>query len=541
MRSTVCAFWIIVAVTLLAGCSAAHYKESADKEVYEIIRKKRMAELGIDRPFSIEQENANPLLGLPLVEPEPFADIKPPPAIALSLPQALGIAAKNSRDYQSQKESVYLEALNLTLARYQWGPIFGADASTEYRKTKGDETVGGDVGLSLSRLFADGTSLGVDLSTDLLMHLVQNPREAASSLITVALTKPLWRGASKRIAQENLLQSERDVVYTIRSFARFRKTFAVSIATSYYRVLQQRDSVLNAWSNYENLILARERTKMMAAAGRLPKFQVDQAEQDELSAKDGYVRSVQRYYQLLDQFKIELALPTDAAVMLDPNELELLQGLGIIHPDVSAEQAVELALEARLDLANDRDRVADYGRKVVVAKNGLSPDVDLVLTASAPTAKNRPGNFRTDFGTYTAGLNVDLPLDRRTERNTYRRALITLGRGKRDATLKEDRVKLDVRDAWRGLQEAKASYKIQDSSLTLAEGRVESTTLLLQFGRASTRDLLESQAALLRAQNAVTRTLIDHTLARLRFWRDIGILEVNENGLWKEDYDLGAE
>jgi outer membrane protein TolC len=526
---------------VLAGCSAAHYKKSADKEVYEIIRKKQMAALGIDGSFSIEREHADPLLGLPFVEPAPLADIKAGPTIALSLPQALEIAAKNSRDYQSQEESVYLEALDLTLARYRWGPIFGGSASAEYEKTDGDETVGGGIGLGLSKLFADGTSLGVDLSTDLLMHLVQNPREAAASLITVTLTRPLWRGASKRIAQENLLQSERDIVYTIRSFARFRKTFAVSIATQYYRVLQQRDSVLNAWSNYQNVILVRERTEMMARAGRLPEFEVDQAQQDELSAKDGYVQSVQSYYQSLDQFKIELGLPTDASVVLDPNELALLRERGIIHPDVSTEQAVELALEARLDLASDRDRVADYGRKVVVAKNGLSPDVDLVLTASAPTANNQPGNFRTDFGTYTAGLDVDLPIERRTERNTYRRALISLESGKRDATLKEDRVKLDVRDAWRGLQEARAGYEIQDISLTLAMRRVESTTLLLQAGRASTRDLLESQAALLRAQNALTRTLIDHTLARLQFWRDIGILEVNENGLWKEDYDFGAE
>ena len=158
-----------------------------------------------------------------------------------------------------------------------------------------------------------------------------------------------------------------------------------------------------------------------------------------------------------------------------------------------------------------------------------------------PTAENRPCNFRTDFGTYTAGLNVDLPIARRTERNTYRSALISLERGKRNAAMKQDEVKLDVREAWRNLQEAKAGHEIQSVSLELAERRVESTRLLLEAGRSSTRDLLESQEALHRARNALTRTLVDHTLARLQFWRDIGILEVNENGLWKEDYDFGAE
>jgi len=98
-------------------------------------------------------------------------------------------------------------------------------------------------------------------------------------------------------------------------------------------------------------------------------------------------------------------------------------------------------------------------------------------------------------------------------------------------------VKLNVRDAWRKLQEAKASYDIQQDSQELAEKRVESTTMLQDAGRASTRDVLEARDALLEAQNAVTKALIDHMIARLEFWRDIGILDVDENGMWKESTD----
>jgi len=531
---------MIAGAVLLSGCSAAHYKARADKEVYGIIGRKQIKTLGIEKPFTIEQEHAHPLLGLSLTQPEPLPNEPATSAVMISLARALDIAGKNNREYQNRKEGVYLTALSLTLARHEWGPIFSGSLSSEYTKTQGDETVGGGAAFGLSKLFADGTRLGVNLSSDLLMHLVSNPREAAASLITATLTKPLWRGARKRIAQENLLQAEYDVVYSIRSFARFRKTFAVSIATSYYRVVQQRDSVLNAWNNYQNLILARDRTEMMAAAGRLPEFQVDQAKQNELRAKDLYVRSVQRYKQSLDQFKIQLGLATDEAVVLDPKELVALRNRGIIHPDISADDAIEIALGLRLDLANVADQLTDSARKVEVAKNGLAPDIDLVLTSSVPTAHNRPNSFRTALGTYAAGIDVDLPLSRRSQRNTYRRALISLERGERDAALTADEVKLDVRDAWRKLQEARASYDIQQISLALATRRVESTTLLQQAGRASTRDLLESQDALLEAQNALTRALIDHTIARLEFWRDTGVLEVDEHGLWKEDYDLDS-
>ena len=356
-------------------------------------------------------------------------------------------------------------------------------------------------------------------------------------MITASLTKPLWRGAGERIAQENLLQAERDMVYRIRDFAQYYRGFAVGIASSYFRVLQGRDGVLNEWNNYKTLIDSRARTEMMADAGRLPEFEVGQAEQNEYAAKDNYIRAVQSYEQSIDEFKMQLGLPTDSPVAFDPNELVVLRARGIKHPDLSPERAVEVALAARLDLTTAYDQVSDAGRKVVVAENGLAPDVDLVLTSSVPTATNQPGAFRTAYGTYSAGLDVGLPFDRKSERNSYRMALIGLEQSKRGAVLFEDQVKLGIRAAWRRLQEARASYENQQKSLALAERRVESTTMLLEAGRASTRDVLDSHESLRLAQNAVTRALVDHMIARLEFWRDIGILDVDENGVWQEDYD----
>jgi hypothetical protein len=39
------------------------------------------------------------------------------------------------------------------------------------------------------------------------------------------------------------------------------------------------------------------------------------------------------------------------------------------------------------------------------------------------------------------------------------------------------------------------------------------------------------------AQNALTSALIAHTIARLEFWRDMGILYIKENGNWEEIKD----
>ena len=96
-----------------------------------------------------------------------------------------------------------------------------------------------------------------------------------------------------------------------------------------------------------------------------------------------------------------------------------------------------------------------------------------------------------------------------------------------------DEVKLDVRRAYRGLLEAAEQYRIRKNSLELAESRVESTNLLLLAGRAITRDLLEAQDSLIEAQNSLTNAIVAHLIAKLNFFKDIGVLEVRPDGMWE--------
>ena len=80
------------------------------------------------------------------------------------------------------------------------------------------------------------------------------------------------------------------------------------------------------------------------------------------------------------------------------------------------------------------------------------------------------------------------------------------------------------------MQEKRESYKIQQNSLDLARRRVDSTTMLLQAGRADMRDMLDAQESLIDAQNALVEALTDHAIARLQFYRDIGSLASGRRG-----------
>jgi outer membrane protein TolC len=122
-------------------------------------------------------------------------------------------------------------------------------------------------------------------------------------------------------------------------------------------------------------------------------------------------------------------------------------------------------------------------------------------------------------------------LDRKQERNAFREAFIDLERQKRSLDLLEDSIKQEVRQSYRSLNQARETFEIQKLALELALKRVESTDILVQAGRADTRDFLESQEDLLSAQNALTSAVVEHTIARLNFLLDIESLDVDEQGL----------
>ena len=539
---------------VLAGCGPKHYRESADRDAYRILAAKRARVLGAKGSFSIEPPQEDPLAGLRKKQQgasapgesvssageQDLANVgddglpKRSGAMRLTLRDALELAARHSREYQSRKEQLYLSALDLSLERHRWRPQW-AGRATAGATDGADDFVAAGSSLSASQLLALGGEVSASEATDLLKFTTGDRSRSATTALAVQVLQPLWRGAGRLVARENLTQAERSTVYEVRSFARFRRTFCIQITSDYYGVLRARDAVTNQWqSRLRNQQLV-ERTQDMAAAGRLSEFEVDRARQNELRARDSWVQALRSYSQALDRFKVRLSLPAESRVELDPAEVARLRAAGLREVKLPLERGITLALRRRLDLLNVIDRVADAERRVVLAVNGLGPDVGLTLTANIPSdGGKKPLKLKPSQGTYSIGLDADLPLNRKAERNAYRRALIGLEQARRTGDEERDSVILGVREAWRNLQESAARYRIQLDSVRLAERRVESTTVLLQGGRADTLAVLDASDDLVAAKNALTGALIDNTLARLAYWRDTELLRVGADGVWQE-------
>jgi len=528
--SLVC--WVLVAAVVFGiagGCSSEQYKAEADEEVYRVIDSKWLDGFGHKSNYIISDSNVPPSPDdIPVENNVSVSGV-------ISLAEAIAIATAHNRNYQRQKEQLYLTALDLTLVRHRFVRQWFGTVDASYVRNSADEELSSGARTGFDQMLADGARISTSIAIDWTRFLTGDPRTSLGSVLSASVTQPLLRGSGRKVAQENLTQAERNALYQIRSFNRYRKTFVVSIVDAYYRVLQRRDTVTNAENNYNSRVESRERLEMEAEAGRKPPFEVDQARDGELKAKVSYVQSRQRYEQQLDEFKIMLSLPTSVEIELDQNELKALEVLGVSKPEHDLDAAIETALTRRLDLANSADAVQDSERKVIVAADNLGVELNLIGSAGVnSTPETKFERLQFNNGTYLLGLEADLPLDRKAERNAYREALIALEQRRRDFQGDVDDVELEVRRAYRQLQEYAEQYETQKNSLKLSETRVESTTFLLQAGRVTTRDLLESQDSLLGAQNNVTAALVDHAIAKLSFFRDVGILQVRPDGMWEQ-------
>lgn len=556
-------WWVagLTCVLCVCGCTTKHYRHSADKAAYGAIAEKTPLVPDMEPHFTIEHTNVLKLERLPRVTAT-NAFLGDAAAVelgahVLSLEEALKIAVQHSRTYQNNREQLYLTALSLTLARHEFAPIFSAGGNGTYAVQNAQTTAlvpdpvtgqlipvlsdnlaeqqsvqaSGSAGVSW--LIRDIGRLTASFTTDFLRFLAGNPTTVVSSEIGATLTRPLLRNAGYKAEIENLTQAERDLLYQLRDFTRFRKDFSVQVASAYYGVLGNRDAVRNSFLNLESSRRAGDRTRALAAEGRTTQSDLGRIEQQELSAENAWVSAIRVYQRALDDFKFQLGIPVDTHVVLDDREL---QELKIHHPKIKVGEAIQVALAARLDYQNARDELVDSGRKVALAANQFLPQFDLTATAGFTSAQQDYGFPLPDPARYnwSVGGNLDLPLDRLAARNIYRSALIAQDRAARTVEQQRDQIELQVRDSWRTLEQARRTYQISVIGVKLAERRVEEQELLAQLGRAKALDQVDAQNALVNSKDQLTQALVAHTVARLQFWDNMGILYIKDNGQWQE-------
>ena len=251
-------------------------------------------------------------------------------AVKLDKQTAVDLALVHSRDFQNRVEQLYLLALQLSSNRFEFNVNwFGGSDGTFVASGDGANAVRNlsqSNNLGFTRNFAAGGQLVTNLVNSFTWQLGGNGNSnfAAGNLL-FSLTQPLLRGAFRHVRTESLTQAERNLLYDVRDFTRFRRQFYFTIVSQYLGLLNQTQSVRIEEENLLSLELNLEEHRVLLERELVSTVQVDQVFQTFQSGRLSLINSQQALQTSLDQFKFLLGLPARIEITFDEELLEPFQ------------------------------------------------------------------------------------------------------------------------------------------------------------------------------------------------------------------------
>lgn len=470
------------------------------------------------RHFTIQSMTGDP--GSEVVEP-----------VNITLAEAFRIAQKTGREYLDQEEDYILAAIRLLIERHQWEPQF-FNNTTAGLTGQGDD---GDFQSAVSvindlkvtkRLPYGGQAEAawVYTATEELRDQAGGRYRQASQLVFDGQI-PLLRGAGL-VAQESLIQAERNLIYQARSFEEFRRQYLVSIAKDYFGLLQNQAQIANQKRRLSSLREIEASIEAQVAAGRKKQFDLGIAQNDVLSSVSSLAGARDSYIAQLDAFKIRLGISVEKPLSIKNLIFELAE------PDISLVEATRRALDYRLDLQNQRDQLDDSRRAVKNARNNLLPDLNIngaITVPTDPSASEGGVIFSPGNTNYAAGITFGLPLDREAERLQLRSAQIGLGQQERGLSRFEDSLILDVRSKVRAIDLARFQLRLAEKQVEINKLRQEQQTILAD--QTTSQERVDSTNALLDAQNARDSAQTSLRTAVLDYLLSTGQMRVGRDGV----------
>lgn len=279
--------------------------------------------------------------------------------LRIRVDQAAELAILNAREFQDRREDLYLAALPVTLERYSFAAQAFASEQV-IRDSLGREAPGGpgerwriNTDAGISREFATGATLIVRLANQVVVDLTGNQPYLSLSNLSLTFIQPFLRGGGYAVTLEALTQSERTLVYAIRSFARFRKVFYATIVgtggytnnpyglqglstnlgrgiganltsqpVGYLPTTLQGAVLANGRKNVASLEQILKLFQNLREGGVVSELQVNQVEQQLINSRTNVLNQTQQYLSNLDLFKLQLGLPTTVPLELDDGPLK---------------------------------------------------------------------------------------------------------------------------------------------------------------------------------------------------------------------------
>lgn len=358
--------------------------------------------------------------------------------------KAMTLALVNSRDYQTRLENVYSTALAVTLQRFYMEPQVFAGMSPStlpragggpanypnswvYRTLEapggGGSTLNFGTVAGVGKIFMSGASVVTAFANQTTINLTGTTpfQPQVNSVIPIQIIQPFLKGGGRAVTLEGLTQAERNMLYEVRAFARYRQDFVAklllgtasgasgNLATGtgttavgtdptigYMALLQslmQIENNRNQVFSFET-ILKLQSEQVGGEGSNLTQLQVDQTNSSLQGARSSLLTSQVNYRNQLDQFKMQMGLPPDLPIVPD---IELIGPYRKFQRDLRAwsirkdRELPELdVIAGRLPDLEELDvKIDDRSILDVIDKEKFDEEEELLKVAARVALENR--------------------------------------------------------------------------------------------------------------------------------------------------------
>ncbi len=136
--------------------------------------------------------------------------------------------------------------------------------------------------------------------------------------------------------------------------------------------------------------------------------------------------------------------------------------------------------------------------------------------------------FRRNFPNYSAGISLNIPFRNRAAQGDYVADQLNLRQGELLLQKSINQVRVDVKNAVIGLQQARARYETAVATRELAQQALEAEQNRFKFGESTIALVVQAQRDLAADQEAEIQSMANYTHARIAFDQAVGqTLDVN--------------
>jgi len=408
-----------------------------------------------------------------------------------------------------------------------------------------------------SQQFIYGTALGASFTSSRSDYnspvFILNPSTVGQ--IDINITQPLLQGFGRAVNNRNIRVAKNNM--------------KVMDLTVKLQVITTISAVLNLYwdlvSFNEDLRIKRqalglaqqlyEDNQQQVKLGTLPPIEVTRAAAEVSARKEDLLISETNLAQQETVLKNALSRNGVESVWLDQVHIIPLDSFEIPKTDdlKPTAELVSEALENRPEIAQTKINLESSKINVQGTKNNLLPtlsafaDMNNQGLTGVPNP-NYPGlpassyfvggygnllgqEFRRDFPNYSAGFSFSIPLRNRQAQADYAMDQLTIRQKELQLQRSVNQIRVDVRNAVIGLQQARARYETAVATRVLGEQSLKAEQDKFKYGATGTdvTTVIQAQKDLVSDQTLEAQAMANYTHAKINFDQAVGrTLDINK-------------